>query len=676
MTRSGDRRLALSLAVAAMCVGWGGRAAGEPAAQPSHSLSARLGVQIAERLLASDAPEDRWRGLERLGSIGSSRALERLVRALDERPGADGRGRLVAARALAAHADRDLARQALVQLMTSAGSGSDPADRMAPLVRSTAALALAESGSSDALRALAHAIRTEGPAGAAAVDALLAHPPHELAPLIGQRGGVSTSWVELLADLGDQRAFLPVRRAIMAGPADVRGAAAVALTRLGAFETVELARHWQKTHAGPTLERAAAEILVLARAPDATAAIERLLDDPQQRDTGIELAMRSASPALVVPLSKLLPTASKPEVNRLVAALGRCGGDAALHQLEVGLDDARLASSSAYALALAEGSAATRALQRALERESVRRLAARAAVVRVQVLGDEPRGTRQVLERLVASADPRDRYVGAWGIASLDARRAVDWLEGDDAMLAAAAVVAARNTDVAVAAAARLEKAETVRERITYALALAVPEGADRVSTATLLALCGDGGAAAPLGAQALTARDAPRVRPYVQRLLESDAVAIRAHAALGLGASRDASSVGLLAEAYRFEPDADVRRAIVTALGQRRESARRQTLELAARLDGDPDVRAVARLALAGQRVDLQAAGGEAVWLQVDPPGGFAVMLGLPTGRWIPLMPDPEGYVVLGRLPQGPVRVRLAELPRDGKARDPGKRP
>ncbi len=654
----------------------GGRAAAEPAAQPSHPLHAQYGVEVAQRLLASDDAEERWRGLARLGALGSPRALDLLVRALDERPGADSSGRLVAARALAPHARREVARQALVQLLTGAGAGADPSDRLAPLVRSTAALALAQSASPEALRALAHAIRTEGPAGAAAADALVAHPPRDLEPLLGARGGASVTWVNLLARLGDQRAFLRVRAAVTAGSAEVRAAAAVALTRLGALETEALARHWFEEEAGPTLELAATEILVLTRAPDAPAAIGRLLEDPQTREAAIDLALRSPDPRLVAPLTALIEGARSPQLERLVAAVGRCGGAEAVRQLEAGLDRPESASSSAYALALAAGRPARDVLERALERPDARRLAARAAVVRAQVLGDEPRRKRGVLKLLLDSKEAPDRAVGAWGLASLDPRQAAELIRGADAVAAQAAAATVRSAAAAVAAVERLEAAPTAADRVAYARALAVPAGAERVSTATLLALLGDGGAAAPLAARVLAERDTPEVRPHVERLLRSDVGEVRAHAALGLGASRQPSSVGLLADAYRFEPDAGVRRAIVTALGQRRESTRQRVLLQAAQLDGDPDVRAVARLALAGQHVDLTCSGVAAVWLRVDDARAHAVALGLPTGVVLPLLPDPEGYVVGGALPRGQLRVRLAALPVEGKASPHGTEP
>ena len=676
MMRRGADGWFRGLATAGLLLALGGRAAAEPAAQPSRPLSSRQGVVVAQRLLTSADPEDRWRGLERLGTIGSSRALELLVRALDEAPGADRTGRLVVARALAPHADQDVARQALVQLLTGAAAGNDPSDRLAPLVRSTAALALARNGSPEALRALAHAIRTEGPAGEAAADALLAHPPRELEPLLGTRPVASTSWLRLLAELGDQRAFLQVRRAVTAGPAEVRAAAAVALTELGALETVELARHWYQTGAGPTFERAAAEILALTRASEAPEAIARLLEDPQQRAAGLDLALRSPDPRLVGPLAKQLEGASDDEAERLIAAIGRAGGQAAIDQLVAELAKPVHASAAAYALALAEGKRARQALERALARPESRRLAARAAVVRAQTLRDEPRRTGEVLEALLASSEDADRSVGAWGLAALDPRRATRLIEADDPVVAMAAASTVGSKDAAVAAVARLERATTARERIAYARALAVPEGADCVSTATLLALLADGGAATPLAALVIARRDAVGVRPHIERLLRSDAVDVRAHAALGLGASRQPSSVGLLERAYRFEVDADVRRAIVAALGQRSEATRVRVLELAAQLDGDAGVRSVARLALAGQTIDLRAGGIAAVWLRVEDDAAHAVALGLPTGLTLPLLPDPEGFVVQGALSRGPTRVRLAALPLEGKALSHGTEP
>ena len=639
------------------------KATADDSTKPTDLLQ-RSGIVRAKSLLESEQAEERYRGIERLGALGTPRALALLAQVVEE-PETEMRTKLVAARALAPHVRQESARQVLVQIMN--GTGHESYDELGEVVRGTAALALAAARDPEAARALSQAIHAEGPAGEAAVAALLAHPPRDAAALLGGRGIQSPLWLDLFARLGDQHTFLAVRRAVTAGPVELRGRAAVALTRLGALETVALARHWQAHERQPPLRVAAAEILALTRDPAGPDAIAGLLTDEKLAERGLELALASPDVRLAAPLAALLPEADPTEARRLIGALGRCGGARAVAELSRLLSDARLGSAAAYALAQMEDEGARQAIEQALSRPPARRLAARAGVVRDRILGDPPRGLVLALRSLRDSSEDAERFVGAWGLATLESREQGRLLAAHDPLLLAAAIATSRSPDQARRFAARLDAAAGAGARARYAVALVFPEAAERVSTRVLLRLLEDGGAAAPLAARALAMRDGPRVRPLVVRQLTSGEISMRAHGALGLGYASDASAVGLLAEAYRFEPVARVRRAIVSALARRPERARRRHLELAARLDPDPEVRAVAQLGLAGQVVDQQLRGSGVLWLEVTPVAGEALPLGsveLSNGLEIPVAPGPDGLVVLTDIPAGPVRVRLAEQP------------
>ncbi len=133
--------------------------------------------------------------------------------------------------------------------------------------------------------------------------------------------------------------------------------------------------------------------------------------------------------------------------------------------------------------------------------------------------------------------------------------------------------------------------------------------------TSTLAAWAESGGPLAPLAARALPARDDDVTRGRIERLLKGSDPVVRAHVALGLGKDPEKDAVSLLASAYRFEDDAQVRASIVRALAQRKEVQRTETLEIARALDADDGVRALARAALAGKPVspprDAHAGGG-----------------------------------------------------------------
>ncbi len=644
----------------------------------SREATARFGIEHAERLVASGALEDLQRGIERLGAIGTPRALAALsALATADTPGGS-QARLTAVRALAPHAADPVALRALVRLMTA--NGGDAADRLAPWVRASAALALALADRREAWEALRQALGTDGPLGEIAAAAVLAHPPRDVAVLLGDGPVDSVRLVETLAALGDQRAFLAVRAAITAGPPELRARAAVSLTRLGTFETVPLARHWLATGAPPPFPAAAAEILALARTSDAPAAVAALAKAEATRGAWLGLVRATPRPEAVPLLIQALATAESAERAPLCAALGSAGGRAATQALAERLGDPEAAADAAYALALAPDPAAGQALEAALARPSTRRTAARAAVIRAVALGRATPGLTGRLEALLDAPEPADRAVGAWGLAVVDPRRGAELLRAGDVVVVAAAARAALTPSAAAAAATRLEREREPALRSALALALASEAGRDRVSTATLVELLEGGGAAAPLAARALAARDTAGARPQLERMLTSAAAALRAHAALGLGDSRDPRAVARLERAYRFEPDAAVRRAIVAALGRREEPARRRPLELAAALDADAAVRAVARAALAGQPASLDPVGRGTVWVSVrrpagTPPAGMAVTVRLPSGVTLPAVPDPDGAVTLAGVPPGEVELRLAALPRnDNPAADHGR--
>src|SRR5581483_1141181 len=157
-----------------------------------------------------------------------------------------------------------------------------------------------------------------------------------------------------------------LRNLVRIGTLDVRAAAAIALTRLGDFETVELSRHWISPAEPPVLRIAAARILSAAHADGGSKAINVLLGDPSTVSAGIDLALEAPSPALVPELSRLLRSGDSDRADDLVAAIRRAGGDAAVRVLEDLFEDAMLGPVAAHALARMPGNRASPALARLL----------------------------------------------------------------------------------------------------------------------------------------------------------------------------------------------------------------------------------------------------------------------------------------------------------------------
>jgi hypothetical protein len=641
-------------------------------AQEPGWLGSRFGTEAVERQLATGDPAARELALERLASLGTTRALSVLSAALEPDGAArTQRERLVAVRALAAHAAEPEARLALLRLMS--GGAHDPRDELGRLVQQTAALALAQSGTAAALAALGKALRQEGALAELAARAIEAHPPEALGPVLAAPGPATPTLVRLLGALGDQRAFFELRRAVRRGGVSVRAEAAIALTRLGDFETVELARHWRKTERAAELRLAAAQILSFARAPDAPLAVLELLRDPELDSRALELALEAPHPAFESELTARLARSDAVEAPRILGALSRAG---AVAPLERALKNPAHAPSAAHALALAPGSAAADAIGRALREPGTRRLATRAAAFRQAVLGDRVGGLAEALEVLLRSSEAADRAAAAWALALGDSDRAVELLASRDAAVVRAAARAALDPKVAVAAAARLGKEPDGTTQAALALALAVSVAADRVPTQLLIELFESSGPAAPLAARALASRNTADLFPRIEAMLESVDELSRAHAALGLGNSDSPRALAWLVRTYRFETSAEVRRAVVMAASQRSELARRNLLRLAATLDPDVAVRQAARRALAGERLDPLATGASGAWItlapntpaSLDSAAGRPLIMQTPGGVAFPVVTDPDGVMCLAPLAEGPVRIRLAAPPIRGK--------
>jgi hypothetical protein len=218
---------------------------------------------------------------------------------------------------------------------------------------------------------------------------------------------------------------------------------------------------------------------------------------------------------------------------------------------------------------------------------------------------------------------------------------------------------------------AALEQDAATRTALAFGLAdLDADAGSHSVPTATLVERAGAGGADAPLAAMALARRTDERVREVVDALLASHDPVLRSHAARGLGESPAPDATGRLAQAYAWEGDTEVRRAILAALARRTAEvdagARTRTLELAARLEPDRLARWTAQAGLGGRPL-----GGtfprEVLWIRLTPAEG-AVMPAAPEASFIrsdglavPIFFDDEGYALVPGVPPGEGRVRLA---------------
>jgi HEAT repeat protein len=658
------------------------------------SLEAHLALAVAERLLASDDSDDRVRAIERLASSGQREAIDRLVRALaDGSALRDPRARLAAVRGLFPYASRDTVRQAMEKALTTE-AGPSP---LLSLARDTAALALAASDDARSLGVLVAALRQGGATGDAAERALLAYPPSSRLPLGIGGGDLPASLCDVLGRLGDQRAVPALRATLARGlvrggsfaeePPETsledqskraREAAALALARLGDQEQVAVARSWIAS-GDAALKLKAAEILLVSGASDARRALVPLLSatDGAIRDAAFRLAARS-------PGLEFLPAASEAatsadDTGRLALfVLGRLASAPALAKFEVLLRDPARGWDVAFALANSAGDDPRRVLEGALANSELRRLAARAGVVRAVTLGDAPRGLDDALRALLVSKDSADRAAGAFGLMALRWAKPEELVGSRDLAIVRAAARAslAAGPDALLAVARRLAVETDGATRTALAVALAAPAGAlEAVATHQLHAWADGDDPSAPLAIAALGAREEPGDERRLARWLESEDPARRLHAALALASSPLPNAAGRLADAWRFEPNAAVRRAIVAALAQRPEPLRAKALALAAKVDPDPEVREAAALGLLGRlpsplgRERCGRGACHVAWISLVPSAAAsASVVGARQGTLtdasgvsLPVVSDPDGALVVVGIAPGAASFRLA---------------
>jgi len=638
------------------------------------TLRTHLGIDVAQALLRESSAEQRQRGFERLGSIGTAQALDALLKSFEAGGAArSAQDRLIAVRALAGHAAVPAVREFLVRVMVGVGSNPGRSEAIDGMIEAAAALALARTGDENALTALGKVLCQPGHVGETAAQALLAFPPRDLRPVVAGAQTPTRTAVAFFGDLGDPRAIPLLRQSVRSGAGEVRSEAAVSLSRLGDTDTLDLARHWLAHERGVEFRSAAARILLELQQADAGEAVVSLYKEEATRKIALELANHAAVHELAAPLIRDVKSAADDEREALFAALGLAGTPAAASFLGGALGTRETSSVAALALARSPAKEAEATLSRALRDPATRRAAVRASIVRTLALGHSVSGIDHALAALSASSDASDRALFVQAVALSSPSKIPRLLERSTDVELRALSRCALLPGVSRALAQRLATEPNPLARDALAAGLISLASAELVPSDVLLALIEAHGLGAPLSARALAARDSRSLRPKLSGLLASDDALLRSHVALGLGLSSESSALGVLTRAYRFETDANVRLAIVRALSVRREPARERTLRLARDLDGSLSVRQAAALALASATPAPDARGADSLWLELSSTkavdatakarqapirGALIVSAG---GLAIPAFADPDGVLLLPALPDGPFELRLA---------------
>ncbi len=691
---------------------WDARGPAGPtgALSASGSLLARVGTDAAIRLMKSQDPDERLRGIERAAAIHTGASLLLLERAARTNgPGGfdprlpesgvarkDPRALLAAVRGLAAWVTDpgakvdEGARIALVEIVRApneafsvhgaAGASGDDARELGRVIlaRQEAAVALATSGDPVALEQLVAAAQSGGAAEEPALLALSIRPPAEPSAL-GPAALTTPATIALAGRVGDLRVLDAIVAAARASDPLLRAAALNALGDAGDTRGLEPARDALRDD-DARVRVAGAEALARLGSPEAPEAIAALIHGDETVLEGLRLAMLLQDEEITKAAAARAVEAADPMVREAaVAALGRQTSPAAIQALSALAQLTAVRGIALSAVARSPSPAAMAAIE-ALAKgpDEARRLAARAYFVRAFTRGERSSKLDALLGALGASPDPRDRAVSVEARIALGRMSLASGLADPDPRVRRAAVMGALAIWDGGVARTILAQGRTETDPATrrlLALAWSDPQADASLPAEDLRARLSAGGPDAPLAARAL----ARRAEGEIDALLASPDPLVRAEAALGLGQNPAPDAAARLEEAYRWEEDAGVRRALVRALAARGPGA--GALGLAAQLDPDAVVRWTASVALrrgpgpagAAALAAPTAPGGvrEVAWLSLAAAEGSPAPLDLDAaivdgdGGVLPIAFDDEGFALIPGLAPGKARVELApELP------------
>jgi HEAT repeat protein len=668
-------------------------------------LRAHVALEVAARLMRSNDPDERVRGIERAASSHTPESLALLLRAaangdsagLDPRVPVEGMARkdpralLEVVRALAEWSDEEEARSALASVVAapSLSFATRPAGRITDdpvdddavgadrirLAREEAAFALAAGGRPLALEALVTIARAGGPGQVPALHALSAHPPSTPAVLAGA-GLTTPATVMLAAQVGDLRSLDAILVLARSSDAELRAAAIAASGASGDTRVADVARA-AANDPDPRVRAAAVSALVRIRADVAARAVEALIRDDATALPGLRLAREVLDDGVTKAISARAAVSADAEVRRAaVEALGRQTTPIAVAALTTLAAGSELAGDVACALGRSPSTAAMGAIEAMAGSAAVTRLAARAYFVRRYERGERSLRLDALVESLARSADPSNRAVGveilvALGQASIEGALA----DGDAAVRRAGVLgsIARWTPGTGELLLSRLAVEPDASTRIVLATGLIDGDPHEIVPTSRLVQRLRAGGPDAPLSALALAARSSEAGAVVDQTILSRDPV-MRAQTLRGLGASRGDDVVGRIVAAYAWEGDADVRRAAIEALTRHPAEAAmagRSTLMHASSMDPDEGARWTAARALDGMPPERTMNGDGTpraiAWLRLAPTAGSS---GLPgetalvirsDGVAVPVAFDDDGYALVPGMPPGEATLRLA---------------
>lgn len=617
--------------------------------RPQSPIVGQIGFASAMQLVRKSDVQERLRGVQRIGAMNDFRGVQLLVQEFRDTPelANDPRVRIESVRVMAPFASRPAVTDLLVKW--TKGLTSAPLPEFTPqhesleaLARKQAAMALAASQATAAVRELVTLITAdqaaEHPSSQWAFDALRAHPPRELEPLLTKKALKNTEIVRLLGEMGDLRAMEDLRELLAHADIDVQVAAAEALAKLGDATGAAKAREWiLRDGASESLRTGAARVLARTRHELAPRAIAMLLADPVTRNEGLLLAETAPTPQLTPSLAALSSLMSGVDRTRVLMALCRGGGALAVKTIASIVKQNPNNFEVLYALAHCQHDSASELLSSMLQSDATKKMAARASLVRLGQHAKPVQGLDKALRELAKSRDNSERYVGIYGLAHTGhTPPSSDHSSDKIDPIATSAICAAglgwwpyASVDQVNQCTNGLFQGDFNEPnpfiRNAVAAAMYSERSFDRLSTTQIYRWAQSKDASAPVFARLAGMRDNASFRPQLRQLLGSSRFGnnlIRSQVLIGLASSHLASSTALAIEAYRFEPNAMVRGAAIIALSNRDSEVVRNVLQQAATLDPDERVRFYASQILSkGQRAkrfSLPPGGNRMMWVQI----------------------------------------------------------
>ena len=536
-----------------------------------------------------------------------------------------------------------------------------------------------------ALVPLVAAIVGDGPAAAAAARALRRFPPLEFTVFLRGKLKPAPALVRFLGTLGDARAIPFLRHHLGKDDASLADGVALALARLQDGAALAPALHAARLKGSEALaqRRAAAEILVRLRRPEARPLIVGMLSKPRQRSVALRLLRLDPQPRYALALRKLAasPSASsalRSESVELLAQMPSTEGLVALAQLS---SNASTASSAVLALARHRSPVAEQLLERMLRGTptgEARRLVLRACLARWLALRQLVPGLRGALVKLQASPLAADRSLVAYGRVVLGGVGAERLLSSNDlpvryavarALLAMGPASWKKLRPLLGAFSGGKSEQKPSRDAVLGAAALLYPQ--PQIAARQLLHWAESESLLAPMAAFRLAARDPRPFRRRLLGLLSASDGRLRRHIVLGLSQSPEADASGILLQLLREQADPRMRQVALRGLMLRGTKPRAKELRRLRLWDPAVDIRRLAATASSSwpiKRVPVPQTGSDVLLLRLisaAPTSGKASIVAVerPDGLMLPVAAAPDGVVLLGGLAEAS-RLRL-QFPR-----------